>query len=319
MIKYLFLFNYFIAISFITHLISTMHFQKNILSILLCLLCSFNAIAQKKDSLQLNTIKIPDRKFYYQLGVGYHFSAGVGTLQNYKENKDGSSSIQNMNGSWGKGIDIGFGFGVKITKSMAFELELGGVVGGKNKEENQYYVTTFSTPYTLKESSIFKANTFRFNPKIVFEVPIKGENAFYGKIGYLIGFGNAKEIIDAEAYYNSGQKGTGSYEWKISGGIVSGSTMALGFRIKTEEDISFFMEITGNNLHRTFTESSMVESVENGQNTLNTRSIYSKEVIYVDKVETPAGTPDPTKPRQLAAYRASYSSVGFRIGFVRHF
>ena len=295
-----------------------MFFRKNILILFIVLTPLKILNAQDIDSAKLKPIDISKLKFYYQLGLGPNFSSGIGSFSNYSESNDGTVTQGNKLGSFGKGFDISFLLGKKVAKNFGIEMEIGYLIGGKNKEENQFYVTSFPYNYNVKQELTYNANTFRINPKFVLEIPIANTSAFYCKLGYMIGFGKLKIVAAEEAYYENGQKGQGNYEWERLGGIVSGSTTAFGFRFKVEKDVSFFIEVTGNSLHRKFEKSIMTQSIENGQNTLATRSVYSKNIVYEDK-STSTSSPDFTRPRSAPSFRSNYSSVGFKLGFVKHF
>ncbi len=254
------------------------------------------------------------------MGIGYNFTTGIGTSKDYVENMDSSYSTHYSRGSYGKGADISLGFGRMMSKNFGMELGIGVIIGAKNKENNQYLVSYNGISGIDQQSKYYLANTFKFNPKIVIEVPLKNEHAFYGKIGYVFGFGNTKIHADEITNYSTGEVDNGTYEWAYKGGFVSGSTTSLGFKLKAEKDAFFFIELTSENLSRKFKKGSMTYSVENGQNTLNSRSVSSKEILFEDKVTTdPNGTPDQNQPKKYAAYRYNYSSVGFKIGFVANF
>jgi opacity protein-like surface antigen len=290
-----------------------------LLSFVLILLFS-NAFAQNKDSTNSKPKDIQSSKFYYQIGIGYNFSSNGETFTQKKEYKDDTYELTRVPGSWGKGFDIGFGLGCKITRTLGIELELGYLIGSKIKEENQFNLSYNGIPGVDKQSATYKANTFRINPKIIFEIPLKNENSFYGKIGYQLGFGNGKIDWEETASYSNGGTGTGSYEFTRTGGLISGTTTALGFRFKVEKNISFFMEATANNLSRKFTKSELTYCVENSQNTIDSRTTYFKETHYLDNIMVDPNVPiDTSKPREILSFRSNYSSVGFRIGFITHF
>lgn len=273
---------------------------------------------QVKDT--LNSIPLKAKKNYFQMGIGFNFASGIGTRRNYVENLDSSSSLEYSKGSYGKGFEISMSFGRMVTKNFGLEMGLGVIIGSKNKEENQYITNYNGIKGVDKQSFYFLAHTFKVNPKIVFEVPLKNDNAFYGKFGYVFGVGNGRGYAEENVTFTNGQKGEGSYEWRKRGGIVSGSSINLGFKIKTEVDSYFFIELTSNNLSRKFKHNSMIYSYENGQNTIDSRTVYSKETIYEDKVTTdPNAVVDPDQPKKLTAYLSSYNSCGFRIGFVANF
>lgn len=277
-----------------------------------------NSFAQNQDS--LNPKPVSDKKYYYQMGIGYNFFAGIGVRSNNSTDRSWNYTQANHNASYGKGFDISFGLGVKAARNLALELEIGYLIGAKDKEDDQYYDTTYAYPLIIKEKRSFKANTFRINPKFVFEIPLKNDHCFYSKIGYMIGVGNAKSSTQSQWYYDNGWYGEGSFERTYTGGIVSGSTMALGFRFATkEEDTYFFMELTGANLHRTFKKGTMTTAIANGQNDIDNQPDFYKEFIYVDQAEYNLKGRDLYEPRQIPAYRANYSSVGFRLGFAKYF
>ena len=274
--------------------------------------------AQNKDSLNIQNIDISSKKFYYQIGVGYNFSSGIGSFPSTVTNKDGSTSKENNLGSYGKSFDISFGLGKKVTRNLGLEMELGYMFGSAITVDNQYYITNVANPYIEKEHAEFTASTFRINPKFVFEIPFAKENAFYSKIGYLIGFGNAKATYTESLAFDNGNTGAASYSRLRTGGLISGSSMALGVRFKVEHTLSFFVELTGNNLHRTFKKDDMTEAIENGTNVLSSKSVYQTQTVFVTQATTTA-SPDQSQPYQYPAYRSNYSTVGFRLGFVKHF
>lgn len=273
---------------------------------------------QSNDSLLTKSTTVLDKKFYYQLGAGFNFASGIGTFRNHIENDDFSTSDNNFTGSFGKGFDIAFGLGHKLTQSFGIEVEVGYTRGSGNIEENQYFFTTSAMPPIINQTVSNRANTLRINPKLLFEVPFKKVNAFYSKLGYMFGTGNGKVSIE-ETWNYQGYDGKGTFEWKQTGGMVSGSTMALGLRFLVDKDISFFMEITGMNAYRKFKKSSLIESIVNNNNTIDFSPVYYKEIIFVDELHTEPNSLDLTKPREVLAFRSNYSNVGFRIGFISHF
>jgi hypothetical protein len=289
-----------------------------LLSFFLCV-GSLSSFAQNKDSLKTTSPDIGTKKFYYQFGVGYLFNAGIGYNTHYVQTKDGNYSTDNYKASFGKGFDISFAMGGKFTSNLGLEVELGYTVGGKNITESQYYISGVAYPLTVKETISYRANTLRANPKLVFEIPISKVNAFYGKLGYLIGSGKTLMEGQEEWLFDNGAKGSGSYERRFSGGMVSGSTFALGFRFEAEKDVSFFIEVVGNNLHRKFDRSVLTQSIANGENVLADVSYYYRQTNFVEKAVYPAGPIDEDKPRELPSYLANYSSTGFKFGFIKHF
>ena len=274
--------------------------------------------AQNNDSLNQKSTRILNKKFYFQIGIGYNFPTGLGTLGVTQQDVAGNTSKKYLHSSLGQGVDIGLGLGRKLSQNLGVEMELGYISGTGQSFESQFYINNTPDPYLDKQHNTYTANTFRINPKLLFEVPFKDQNAFYAKLGYLVGFGKETRSATDDWVYNSGQENTGEFKWETTGGVVSGSTMALGFRFLAEKDVSFFMELTGNNLHRTFKKTTMTEASENGKSFLSSKSVYDTETIYVHNAES-STTIDSTKPYQYPAYRSNYSSVGFRIGLIYHF
>jgi len=92
-----------------------MHFIKyNFVFIITFLLASI-VQAQTKDSLSQQSIDILNKKYYFQMGIGYNFAAGIGELRNYLETDDYSTSETHFLSSYGKGVDISCGLGRKFT------------------------------------------------------------------------------------------------------------------------------------------------------------------------------------------------------------
>jgi hypothetical protein len=292
--------------------------KKSVFLFLFSSLFFSDLVAQNNDSLNSKKIDLSTKKFYYQFGIGYNFNSGSAYFVNTTTNEDGSSSKNNFSGSLGKSFDLSFALGKKVTQNLGLEMDLGYMWGGTNTENNQFYEANSGNPLTVKQKVEYTANTFRINPKLVFEIPFAKGNAFYSKLGYMIGFGNSKATYTENWDFYDGSTGTGDYTRIRSGGLVSGSTMALGVRFNVERDLSFFMELTGNNLHRTFKRDILTASNENGKNTLSSKSVYQTQTIYV-KNATNTPNPDPNQPHQYPADLVGYSTVGFKIGIVKHF
>lgn len=290
------------------------------LTILCCLFSVLEIFAQNKDSLKFNGAPVLVKKFYYQVGFGYNFSSGIGMFESHIETRDGSYSSEAVNASYGKGVDLSLAFGGKFNNNFGLEVEFGGIIGSANTVQNQYYVLNAPyVPFLDKQENNYRANTFRFNPKLVFEVPFEGVNAFYGKIGYMVGFGNAKRVANEDIFFDSGVRGKGNFEWNYTGGVVTGSTISLGLRFNVEKDLSFFMEVTGNSLHRSFKKATMTTAVVGDQNILPSLTVYSKETVYVDKATYTSASQNADQPNEAPSYRSNYNTAGFRIGIIKHF
>lgn len=277
------------------------------------------SFAQKKDSLGSTSVA-KGKQWYYQIDIGYNFVAGNESLLNETYYRDGTYSKEYTNMSFGKGFNIALGVGKKLNKNLGIELELGYVIGGKNVVENQYYYTEVANPFIEKQSISYKANTFHVNPKIMLEVPFEKGNALYGKIGYLLGTGKAQSNYKLDWDFDNGQAATGTIERVYTGGIISGSTMAAGFRFGSGEAGSyFFIEATGNNLHRTFAKNTITESFINGYDVLEGVPAYYTQTVYIDKVTYNTEPIDENKPYVAPSFRSNYSSVGFRLGIIKYF
>ncbi|HVD96781.1 MAG TPA: hypothetical protein VNB90_01170 [Cytophagaceae bacterium] len=270
----------------------------------------------KRDSLRI------DKRFYFNIGVGYNFVSGTGETAQYKEYTNGSFDVTNVKYSYGKGASLSVALGKMINKNLGFEVKLGYMGGGKNNHTSTYYDTSSTgDPYALEQDFSYFANTFFINPQIVLEAPFSQGHALYSKVGYLVGAGKAtlalKETPNFYTIPNQVAQ-SGEFDWAYTGGLVSGSTLSLGIRLKIDNTASFFMEATGNSLHRTFTETHRTKAEKNKQDILNTFSKYNSEIDFVSTASEPKQI-DYNVPRKEPAYRANYSSAGFRIGFQFYF
>jgi hypothetical protein len=292
-------------------------FKKFILGFfVLCASAQFSN-AERRDSLNPSVSNV--KRFYYQIGTGYLFNSGTDNLEQYIQKNTQTYTVENVKSSWGKGFDVGLTFGGKFNSSLGVEIEFGYTVGGKNKTNSEYYVAAVTSPLVVKEVLSTRANTFRINPKLVFEMPFKKTNALYGKLGYMVGAGKAIVEVQEEWIFDNGGYGAASYQRDNSGGSVSGATMALGIRIQAEKDLSFFVEVVGNSLHRKFEKNVMTKYMANGQDLLGDLSYFQKQTNFVDKATYNLGVIDEDKPREIPSFLSNYSSAGIRLGFIINF
>lgn len=240
---------------------------------------------------------------YINLNIG----SGIGTSsQNlswfYNETRQNNfTTREQVNVSFGKGINIGGAFGYMFNENIGLEMGISYLFGGKTVSKDIYNNGT--TDYTIS------SNMLRFNPSLVIAAGFKNINP-YAKFGFLIGTGSI--IYD----YNDNDNGDVYFEkTKYSEGLAFGLTSGVGILFGINDKLSFFGEINMTNLSYAPNRGEIIESSNNGVDQLPFMTTKEKQTDFVDSYTTEQGNPSPdSQPNKQLIEKYPFSSIGLNIG-----
>jgi hypothetical protein len=277
------------------------------------LILSINVFAQQTPDTE-SGINITRKSF--SIGIGGNIGFGTEDFTKAHESQTETYYYYN-NGSWGKGIDISLNYNYKIHPNIGLGINAGIFTGTKTSIDNQYY--NDSTQTIIKEEFSYKANYIKISPFVLFDAFVSRNNAFYAKIGYVLGSGKMKTTFE-DAFNGPSGKFGATIKREITGGMIHGTQFALGFRAKVGTDVSFFTELNVNTLTQKVKEDNMVSATSQGSSILQYFDTYNTKTIFVDeiKVADANSSPDLSKPRESLSYNAIYNSIGLQVGLCFH-
>lgn len=241
---------------------------------------------------------------YIKAGAGYHFATATGNLggfNNYTSSSGSSATIEQVNVSFGKGIDFGGTFGYMFNENVGAEFGVSYLLGSKSKAKDIYTGGTTECEYSAK--------MLRLNPAIV--IAAGGENINpYAKFGLIMGFG---DILYTMEDNDQGDIYIG--KWKYNGGLAFGFSAGLGANFSLNDVISLFAEVNMINMSYAPTKGEVTEATYNGVDELPNMTTSEKEIEFVDKYTYDYNNPpSDSQPRQELKIKHPFSSIGVNVG-----
>ncbi len=240
---------------------------------------------------------------YINLNLGYSFGSSTQNVSGfYNQTRQGAfTTNEQVNVSFGKGINIGGAFGYMFNKNVGAELGISYLIGGKSTTRDIYNNGT--TDYT------FSSNMVRFNPSLVIAAGFDNINP-YAKFGMVIGTGS---IIYE---YNDNDDGDVWLQTtKYNGGLALGLSAGVGVLFNINDMLSFFGELNMINLSYAPTKGEVTEATFNGADKLSSMTTKDRQIVFVDAYTTEQGNPSPdSEPNKQLLEKFPFGSIGINIG-----
>jgi opacity protein-like surface antigen len=220
---------------------------------------------------------------------------------NYSSNK-----IESVNGSFGKGVELGLGAGYNLNKNIAAEINLNYLFGGKIDFSD---ATDSNTP---TETETLKGRMFRIIPTI----KVSGGEKFkpYAKIGLVLGVGT--KLIDESVSYNYIFNGTIDKieeTTEFDGGISFGFKGNAGIDFSISEKLGIFVEINFISQSWAPQKAEITRYELNGVNKLSSLDVRDKETEFVESYDPNLNIETYESDKSLKIY-LPFSSWGFNAG-----
>ncbi len=254
-------------------------------------------------SLIANTISAQGA--YVNINIGYGIGASSQNLSSLNFNnytrQNNFTTREQVNLSFGKGLNIGGTIGYMFNENVGLELGISYLMGGKSVAKDIYSNRTVD--YTIY------SNMIRFNPSLVIAAGFKNINP-YAKFGMMIGSGAIMyETLD----YDDGDIWVTKSEY--NGGIALGLTAGAGVLFNISENLSFFAEINMVNLSYAPTKGEITEASKNGADLIPNLTTKERQIEFVESYTTEQGNPSPdSQPDKLLIEKYPFGSFGLNIG-----
>ncbi len=246
--------------------------------------------------ISLFTTNLFSQGAYVSLNLGYGLGASSQNIGIYNRT---STNYEQVNVSFGQGLNIGGTFGYMLNENIGAELGISYLLGGSSTMQHSF--TSGTTDYT------FSSKMLRINPSIVLTTGLEGINP-YAKFGFLIGTGS----ITNEVNQTSG--GTVAFiKTKLNGGMALGFTASIGAMYNLSDNMSLFGEFAMVNMSYAPTKGEVTEATLNGADKLSDLTTKEKLTDYVDSFNPSTSIPD-SQPDQLLKEKLPFGSFGINIG-----
>jgi hypothetical protein len=237
----------------------------------------------------------------FHAGYGFQMSSQNISYFSFYNQTTGNNSITNeqINVSFGKGINFGGAFGYMFNKNVGAELGVSYLIGGKTKARD--ISPNSITDYTLT------SNMFRINPSLIIASGFEKLNP-YAKFGLVVGFGSVK--------YGYTDNNDGDIEVRkrtLNGGAAIGLTSALGLMYDLSSKLSLFGELNMVNLSYAPTKGEYTEATYNGIDELPGMTTRERSSDFLNKY-TYTNPPLDSQPKQELKEKLPFGSLGLNIG-----
>jgi hypothetical protein len=251
---------------------------------------------------------------YLELTTGYALPlAPQAMAYNYTSNSSDVAYTYKdevINGSYGKGLNVGLKFGYMFNTNLGLELQgdyhLSAKYEGESKSNQNYSWNTFSS---VNNRSTY-ATMIRLTPTLVFEVPGKLFTP-YARIGVVLGMG---KITGEETYSNSDGE-TGELAYEMNGGLAVGSSAEIGLKFGLTEKLSFTTGIKAIGMNYAPKRGEITKYTENGVDILSDLTTSEREVEFVDEYSGSSASSNPDEPGKDLKTFSPFSSIGLSVGF----
>lgn len=213
-------------------------------------------------------------------------------------------SIEQINVSLGEGMNIGGTLGYMVNKNIGFEFGISHLFGSKTNAMEWETSGTFN--------SSFSASMTRFNPGLIIAAGFKKINP-YAKFGILLGSGEinygAKQVKNGDEMLMNLQ---------LNGGTAFGLNTSIGALFSMNNNMSFFAEITSNNLSYSPTRGAYTVVTYNETDILSQLTVKEKEIEFVNSYE-PKNYRNDSMPTLALKERYPFGSLGLNMGLKYNF
>lgn len=245
---------------------------------------------------------------YVSINAGYGFQTSTQNISYFnfynQTSGGGSTTNEQINVSFGKGINAGAAIGYMFNKNIGTELGVSYLIGGKSTARD--ISSNRITDYTLS------SNMFRITPSLLFASGFDMINP-YVKFGMIVGFGSIK--------YEYTDNNDGDIEFRkrtLNGGAAIGLTSALGLKFHLNDKFSLFGEINVVNLSYAPTKGEYTAATYNGIDELPGMTTRERNSEFLDKY-TYSNPQQDSQPRQELKEKMPFGSVGLNIGLCYNF
>lgn len=248
---------------------------------------------------------------YININAGYGLKMSSQNLYyfnfyNYRSQGD-LYTVEQVNVSFGKGLNFGGAFGYMINKNIGVEVGISYLIGGKSTAKDVYLSGT--TDYT------FSAKMLRINPSFVITSGFEKVNP-YAKFGLIIGSGSVM--------YELNDDDNGKIlvmNRKFNGGTALGLSSGIGAMLNINDKISFFGELNMVNLSYAPTRGEITEVTYIDYDILEMPYLttYDREIEFVDRYTYDTSNLSLSQPRKELKQKLPFGSFGVNIGLKINF
>jgi hypothetical protein len=245
---------------------------------------------------------------YLNVNSGYSTSMSSQNLSGFENSTFDSYSMKSeqINFSFGKGLNFGADFGYMFNKNLGAEIGVSYLIGGNT-------ISTRTQPNYTSEMTI-SSKMLRINPSLVITSGFEKINP-YAKFGLILGSGYVISSSNQEISGFSGQQS--SYQsFKLSGGIAIGLTSGIGALYKINDKLSFFGELNMINLSYAPTKGIKTDFRIDGVDMLPSLTTRQKETEYLDSFTLTSSNSNPptSEPSKELKQKLPFGSFGLNIG-----
>lgn len=253
---------------------------------------------------------------YVNVHLGYGFGLGSvnfdGFVNETATSNSGSfsSTTEQINVSFGKGLNFGAAFGYMFNKNVGADLGLSYLIGGKTTAKQTYQGSSYSE---TRETTI-SAKMLRINPSLVVAAGSEKINP-YAKLGVVIGLGSILSENEWEEIDMGGDVSNSTMKVKNNGGLGIGLSSGIGILFNLNEKISLFGECSMINMSYSPKKGEITEYTEDGVDQLPAMTTDEKEWEFVDSLsESSNSNPSTSSPTKILKYHYPFGSVGVNLG-----
>jgi hypothetical protein len=264
---------------------------------------------------------------YFRAGTGYGFPIATSSLGEFSTRNDVStstgttysSSIKEVKGSYGSGMDFNFALGYKLNQNFIIDFNIQYLLGKKYETGDSYsnkQPNFNELDYNITKSS---AKGFLFNPSVIFSAGF-GKAAPYARFGFILG---APTITsNMESYYNGDGVDSTIMRGEYIKGFAFGFQSAVGMNWKISEKIDLFTEVNFAGLTYYPGEFNITKNlrgsgnlkVDNVVDNLPTMTASQKNTIYEKEFDPSKANSDPNKPTTAIRVSFPLSTLSFQVG-----
>jgi len=252
------------------------------------------------------------QNFYLDLYGGYGAPLSSQTVKVL----DGTFQTQEktVKGDFGKGMNFGAGFGLKMTNLIGLEIGVSYFNSATIKAHDEYY-EDYSAGYDHVDEFEFSSSIFRITPALRFSTNHEHLNA-YTRIGCVIGVnGYYEEKLRAEKHNNGPMSYTELFEitQEYKGRMSAGFSGSVGLIYNLCHNFSIFIE--GNGIAHSWApkKGEITEFKQDGIDRMSWLSVSEREVEFVNEI-TESEYPDQDKPRQSLKMYVPLSAIFLNVG-----
>lgn len=259
---------------------------------------------------------------YVKLNVGYGVPAATQNneeFSNYTSTYAGGDysdeTVERVNFSLGKGINIGGNIGWMFNSNFGIDLGVSYLMGGKTEATGSELYDSWYY-YTSETKSTVSSSMFRFSPSFILVADMLKINP-YARFGVVIGKGKiVYEMTELyyEDYFDDITEDTWKSKLELSDGMSIGLTAGIGALYNVAGNISVFGELSMISMTYAPEKGKLVEYTRNGEDYLMELQRYEKEIIFLDKIDGLDYEPQGDEPQKQLKTNMPFGSFGLNFG-----